>query len=65
MRIEAEGYSMKNAQLTKKPAWKRALEASITEADAGKTKVFGSGEEFIEFLQKKSKMADRRLRGKG
>jgi len=43
-----------------KPAWKRALETSIAEADAGKTKFFASGEEFIAALEREEKKADRR-----
>ena len=54
----AEGILVKPVRvedLTKKPAWKKALEASLAEAEAGEVKVFASGEEFIDFLKKTSK----------
>lgn len=52
---------VKVIDLTKRPAWKRALEASIAEADAGKTKVFKSSEEFVAHLEAES----RKTRGRG
>ncbi len=45
--------------LTQEPKWKKALEQSLAEAEAGKTRSFGSSEEFLDHLAAESKRPQR------